>query len=200
MSERVEHYENVFMEVEAESLTVLVVAGASVQEVADVLVADAGIPELAPDDLENSAYVVVEVSGGVLALEHTGYADPHVSVLQRLSAGGRSVAVVRDNIQAHVRFGCARDGALLFDAHEYAYIDESDVSSVPDELRPLFDLAWSDLSDEEPDEEPPSAFAVGVAMAEAFTGIALDEVDFELAATPGAATYPVRWMRYLEPS
>ena len=63
-------------------------------------------------------------------------------------------AVVRHNIQAHLRFGAARDGELVFDDDEYLYVE--DPSSVPAELRPLFDLVWVDLDlDHDLDDDGP---------------------------------------------
>lgn len=179
MSEQVEHYKQVAEDVDTESLTVVVVSGATVAEVRSVIAADAGLAdgEVVEDD-ERSEYVFVEVDGGVVAMEHTGFAGPTADALTRLSSGGRSAAVVGSDIQAWDRFGCARDGILLFDDPEYTYLDADDRSRVPDELRPLFDLAWVDLqSDEEDDESDVIAFAVGLAMAEVVTGIHLTADD-----------------------
>ncbi|NYE35999.1 hypothetical protein F4692_001103 [Nocardioides cavernae] len=179
MSERVEHYTQVTEDVDTESLTVLVVSGATVADVRSVVAADAGLAdgEVVQDD-ERSAYVFVEVDGGVLAMEHSGFAGPTVEALTRLSEGGRSAAVVGSDIQAWDRFGCARDGVLLFDDPEYTFLDADDLSRVPDELRPLLDLARVDLdSDEDDDDSAALAFAVGLAMAELVTGIHLGADD-----------------------
>ena len=179
MSERVEHYRQVVEDMYVESLTVLVVAGASVAEVRAVIAGDAGLADgHEVEDHERSSYTFFEVDGGVLAMEDTGYADPTVEALTRLSEGGRSAAVVGSNIQGHDRFGCARDGVLLFDDPEYTFVEADDLSRVPEELRALFDLAWVDLdSDEEDDEGELIAFAVGLAMAEQVTGIVLSADD-----------------------
>ena len=108
----------------------------------------------------------------MLAVETTGYGDPTLAALKALSGKDGAAAVVRHNVQAHLRFGCARNGELLFDDDEYMYVDDPDV--VPRELRPLFDLAWDDLEgDEDDDDEGTDGFAVGLAMAEFVTGIEL---------------------------
>jgi len=199
MSERVEHYSEICEELDFEELTVLVVAGASVEDVRAVVLAEAGLG--ADDDVnddEVSFYGFVDVDGGVLAMEHTGYADPTVAALLRLSAGGRSAAVVRDNIQAHLRFGAARDGALLFDDDEFTFIDAAERSRVPDELRPLFDLAWVDVdSDDEVDDDEGNPIAVALAMAEAVTGVVLTADDVErVADQPRSEWHRVRIARY----
>jgi hypothetical protein len=118
-----------------------------------------------------SAYALLDVPGGVVASEWSGYADPTNDAFCRLSQGGRSSAVVRSNIQAHYRFGCARDGALLFDDDEYVFID--DLDRVPSELRGLFELAWDDLEGDVDDMSETSPVAVALAMAEVVTGLEL---------------------------
>jgi hypothetical protein len=197
MDERVEHYMQVVDEVDVESVTILVVAGASVVDVRDVITAESGLAdgqEVADD--ERSAYAFFEVDGGVLAVEYTGYAGPSVDALVRLSAGGRSAAVVGSDIQAHDRFGCARDGVLLFDDPEYTYLEADDRSRVPAELRHVFNLAWVDL-DEVDDDGEAMAFAVGLTMAELVTGIVLTADDLERMweVQPGETT-PVRTLAY----
>lgn len=202
MSERVEHYSEIVGELELEAQTILAVAGASVDEVKAVVLAEAALPTAGArlGDDEVSAYAFVEVEGGVLAIEHTGYADPSVAALVQLSSGGRTAVVVRDNIQAHVRFACARDGALLFDDDEYIFIDDEDRSRVPDELRPLFDLAWIDVEADDHDEDDEAdPTGVALAMSELATGIVLTAEDFErLEELPRDAWHAVRTMRYVE--
>lgn len=199
MSERVEHYSEMCEELDLEELTVLVVAGATVEDVKAVVLAEAGLgADDAANDDEVSFYGFVDVAGGVLAMEHTGYADPSVAALLRLSAGARSAAVVRDNIQAHLRFGAARDGTLLFDDDEFTFIDAEDRSRVPDELRPLFDLAWVDVdSDDEGEDDEGNPIAVALAMAEATTGVVLTLEDLErLMDLPRDEFHRVRTLRY----
>ena len=45
-----------------------------------------------------------------------------------------------DNIEAMTRFGYARDGEIVFDAFEYAFVD--DLDQIPAEVRDLARLAW----------------------------------------------------------
>lgn len=85
--------------------------------------------------------------------------------MRTLSEGGRTAAVVRNNILAHVRFGCARDGQLLFDDDEFRY-HVDDPTEVPEELRPLIREADSELW-----------FLVGLAMVELFTGLEINTSD-----------------------
>ena len=204
MSETVEHYSEIAEELDLEELTVLVVAGASLEEVREVVLTEAALPtggETLEDD-EVSAWGFVEVDGGVLAMEHTGYADPSRAALVTLSSVGRSAAVVRDNIQAHLRFGGARGGALLFDDNEFTFIAADERSRVPDELRPLFDLAWVDLDAEDGDEdedEDGNPIAVALAMAEQVTGVVLTAEDFErMMSLPREEWHRVRTLRYAE--
>ena len=204
MTATVEHYSELVEETGFEEGTVLLVTGATVDEVADALAADRSGTldpyDVADKDVPSHAvYSFVQLPGGVLAAEDTGYADPPNSALVALSTGGRSVAVVRDNIQAHARFACARDGVLLFDADEYVFVE--DRSGVPAELRPLFDLAWVDLdadSGEAGGDDAENPLVVGLAMAELVTGIELTVEDVDLAASRDATRYPVPTMRYAE--
>jgi hypothetical protein len=169
-----EYYERVAGALlDTESLTVLTVAGKSREQVAAAIDVDLGQSLHSEDlveagDIDRTAWAIVEVPGGALAIETTGYGDPTRGALRALSEGGGAAAVVRHNIQAHLRFGCARDGDLLFDDDEYMYIEDPNV--VPAVLRPLFDLAWDDLDDEVAGEGP-DGFAIGLAMAELVTGV-----------------------------
>ena len=80
----------------------------------------------------------IEVPGGVLAIELSGYGDPSTADLASLSTSGAS-AVVRCNIQAHDRFGCARAGELVFDDDEFTYVG---VSGRRDGLPVLVEDFW----------------------------------------------------------
>ena len=193
----IEYYSELVEETEPDG-TVLVVTGATVDEVADALGADrSGTIDLdrlaAMDQPTHAAYAFVEVPGGVLAVEDSGYADPPNAALVALSAGGRSVAVVRDNIEAHTRFGCARDGVLLFDADEYTFVE--DRSGVPAELRALFDRAWVDLEADDADEGD-DPMTVALAMAELVTGIELTAEQLEEAYGRDAPRHLVPVLRY----
>jgi hypothetical protein len=169
----VEFYEQVLPAFpDSESLTVLVVSGATREAVLTGLGADLSRPVEDAWDVEgdSTAWAAVDVPGGVLAVELTGYGDPSSADLTSLSEAG-AAAVVRCNIQAHYRFGCARAGGLVFDDDEFIYID--DRGRVPGELRRLFDAAWVDLDDDSEEGEEP--FATGLAMAELVTGLELTE-------------------------
>lgn len=201
MTASTDYYSDLFAEFfDLESITVLLVTGATPDEVAAALEVDTAAeptewPESADEDIELSDYALVPIDGGVLAIELSGYADPSRTALRTLTRGGRSAAVVRSNIQAHVRFGCARDGEVVFDDDEFSFIDETD--RVPAELRPLFDLAWVDLDAEEgPDDDDAAApFLVGLAMTEVFTGLRL--VADDLARVRTAGYRPAPSLRYV---
>lgn len=193
-NETVEHYKNLSIGDES----TLVVRGASVQEVVDALggvqLDDVSEDELDGDEAIWATYTLTAIKGGVLASEDTGYADPPNSVLVALSQGGRAAAVVRDNIQAHCRFGCARDGELLFDSDEYTFLEDRD--SVPQELRPVFDLAWIDLTEDELDPQEDDSTAVGLAMAEIVTGLHLTSADAANLEGDDATIVAVRQLQY----
>ena len=174
MAATVEFYEQVLSAFpDTESLTVLVASGVTRDAVLVGLGADLSSPlEDAWDTDEGStAWAAVEIPGGVLAVEVSGYGDPSLADLAALSKAG-AAAVVRGNIQAHYRFGCARSGELVFDDDEFIYLN--DRGRVPAELRALFDAAWSDWDDDD-QEERADPFSTGLAMAELITGVELTE-------------------------
>ena len=104
----------------------------------------------------------------MLAVEITGFGDPSKADLVALSMSG-AASVVRSNILAHYRFGCARAGELLFDADEYIFVE--DLDAVPAELQDMFRLVCDDLADEPNHVEHRDPFAVGLAMCEVVTGL-----------------------------
>jgi hypothetical protein len=124
-----------------------------------------------------SAYSFLQVGDGVVAWEDTGFADPPKRLLAALSQGGVVSAVATDNIEAMTRFGYARDGEIVFDSHEYAFVD--DLTEVPAEVRDLAALAWDDL--DSPMVETTNWFRVAMAMSEKVTGVratpAVEDVD-----------------------
>jgi hypothetical protein len=169
----VEFYEQVLSAFpDTESLTVFVAAGATRDAVLAALGADLSNPVEDAQDLDSgtAAWAAVEVPGGVLAVELSGYGDPSLADLGSVSQAG-AAAVVRSNIQAHYRFGAARAGALIFDDDEYIFVADPD--RVPVELRPLFDAAWDDVDGE--DDERADPLATGLAMAELITGMEVSE-------------------------
>ncbi|MCW2738498.1 DUF6461 domain-containing protein [Nocardioides sp.] len=118
------------------------------------------------ENAELSAYAFLQVGDGVVAYEDTGFADPPKRLLAALSAGGAVSAVATDNIEAMTRFGYARDGEIVFDAFELAFVDS--LNEVPAEVRDLAALAWEGDDD---DAETNDWFAVAMAMCEKVTGI-----------------------------
>jgi hypothetical protein len=180
----VDHYDQVAAAFpDTESLTVLTVAGATRDQVIAQLEIDPGteVEEGWQDDEEKTAWGILEIPGGVLAVEATGFGDPANADLAALSANG-GAAVTRSNILAHYRFGCARAGELVFDADEYIYIEDPD--TVPDELQDLFRLVYDELAEEPNDAEDRDPFAVGLAMCEVVTGleVSADQVQAVLAS------------------
>lgn len=118
-------------------------------------------------------------------------------MVAELSAVGGAAAVARSNIQAHERFGCARDGAVLFDADEFMYVEEEEKAGVPSELLTMFDAAWVDLDSDEGDAEPGWAGIVhAIAMASAFTGLAVTSDDLRRAMDLGY--HRIETMTYLD--
>jgi Family of unknown function (DUF6461) len=185
---------------DTESLTVLVVAGKSRAQVLQILEIDleTEVPDGDSDDLEVTGWALADIPGGVLGIEHTGYGDPTLNKLRELSEDGGAVAVVRHNVMAHLRFGCARDGELLFDDDEFMYTDHPD--TVPAALRELFDLVYDDLETDDSgntdntDEagEDANPFAVGLAMAETITGIRLIVDDITTVQSSGYFAGPTQ--------
>src|SRR5688572_28188084 len=119
--------------IDSESLTYLVAAGGTRESVASAMGIDlsSALDDASDlDPVQFSAYATTEVTGGVIAIEHSGYADPSPAALALMSADGRAAAVARSNIQAQERFGCARDGELVFDDDEFMYVDAEDKDQV----------------------------------------------------------------------
>jgi hypothetical protein len=116
---------------------------------------------------DESAYAFLQVGDGVVAWENTGFADPPGRLLAALSKGGGVSAVATDNIEAMTRFGYARDGEVVFDAVDYAFVDSLD--EIPPEVRDLARLAWVDPDG--PMVETASWAAVAQAMSEKVTGV-----------------------------
>lgn len=115
----------------------------------------------------SSAYAFLQVGDGVVAWESMGFSDPPKRLLAELSRDGATSAVVTDNIEALTRFGYARDGEIVFDEFEYAFVD--DLGQIPAEVRDLARLAWEDLDG--PMVETADWASVGMAMSEKVTGV-----------------------------
>jgi hypothetical protein len=185
--------------IDGESLSVVLVRDGTRAKVLDLLGAEAetnGQHDPVEDD-DYSAYALAEVQGGVIAFEHTGYADPSPRVLAALSELGGAAAVTRSNIQAHERFGCATDGVLVFDADEFMYVEEDEKDALPRELLPMFESVWVDLGDDgdDGDHEDAGGF-VGYAMAAKHTGVVVTSDDLRRAVQQGYHRVPT--LTYLE--
>jgi Family of unknown function (DUF6461) len=125
---------------------------------------------------ESSAYAFLQVGDGVIAYEDTGFADPPRRLMAALSRDGVVSAVATDNVEAMVRFGYARDGRVVFDSFEYAFVD--DLAEIPAEVRDLAALAWVDL-DAPIDELGADWLSVALAMSEKVTGVRADESVYD---------------------
>lgn len=185
---------------DTESLTVLSVAGATRGQVAAQLRVDLSTPvddDIWAEEEEVTAWALLDVPGGVLAVELSGFGDPSnadLAALSALSAAG-GAAVTRSNILAHYRFGCARNGGVLFDDNEFTFTEDPD--AVPAELRTLLDLVYDDL-DDRTDESAPQPFAVGLAMAEVITGVEISTAHISSVYASGFFAAPSQ--RYLDDS
>jgi hypothetical protein len=188
------HYEQVAAAFpDTESLSVLTVAGATRDQVVAQLEVDLRTPvdDDWPDQDGTTSWAILEIPGGVLAVEVTGFGDPSRADLAALSIGG-AASVVRSNVLAHYRFGCARAGELEFDADEYIYVE--DPNTVPDELQDLFRLAYDDLAEESDNSEDHDPFAVGLAMCEVVTGLEISAEQVQAVLASGFFAAPS--MRY----
>ncbi len=192
--------------IDGESLSVVLVRGGTRAKVLALLGAEPESigdhsPDLEEEEEEEeeeeddySAYALTEVQGGVIAFEHTGYADPSPRVLAALSELGGAAAVTRSNIQAHERFGCATDGVLVFDADEFMYVEKD---ALPRELLPMFESVWVDLGGDgdDGDHEDAGGF-VAYAMAAKHTGVVVTSDDLRRAVQQGYHRVPT--LTYLE--
>lgn len=166
MATPVEYYDELIDAIVVpETFSFLVVAGASRDTVAHALEVDLHDPVAHPwddkADTDYSAWALVEIDGGVLGIEYTGCWDPGVDELQSMTLGGAAAAVVRtQDEEQHLRFGCARDAALLFDAPDFRSLDDPEL--VPTELRSLLDRI-----------DDADGLALALAMAEVITGLKL---------------------------
>lgn len=158
-----------------ESLTVLTVARSDRDSVAAGLVVDLSdeVESFIWDDGVSTSWSICEVPGGVVAFELSGYGDPSLASLRTLSSNGGAVAVVRSNVQHRLRFGCARDGRVLFDDGDFAYRPTAE--GVPAELRASFDSVVVGRDLDGYSENGRDGFATALAMAEAITGVRVSE-------------------------
>lgn len=135
------------------------VLGSSRTAVIEVFGADAHAT-LPIEDAHRDGVAVVDVPGGVLAIEPNGFQGSLPEILEALSTGG-SAASMFWNVNDDNAFSCARGGRLVATVDMYDAEDADEVD-LPDDLRPLFEQA----ADEDAD-----LHAVGLAMVEQFTGV-----------------------------
>lgn len=171
--------------------TVIVAAPISVDEAVTRLFGADPSPSTKADrkarrDGIGSSYAVVQVGDGVVAFEDTGFADPPRRLLAALSQDGVTSAVATENIEAMARFGYARDGTVVFDNAEYAFVDE--LEQIPAEVRDLAALAWDDLDG--PVVATADWFSVALAMSEKVTGLRVDPI---VQDAPSRFPVPLPW-------
>jgi hypothetical protein len=138
----------------------------------------------------SSAYAILQVGDGIVAWESMGFFDPPERVLAELSRDGAVSAVVTDNVEAMTRFGYARDGQVVFDAFEYAFVDRLD--EIPAEVRDLARLAWEDL-DAPTMVETADWSGVALAMAEKVTGVRADPAVQRVRGKDNWYAVPLPW-------
>jgi Family of unknown function (DUF6461) len=139
---------------------VTLIAGALAKKVLTAFGADADerIPVAEVLDDAQAAVSVVEVDGGVIAVEFNGYQGSRPQVLQAAARPGKAASMFW-NVNGHERFGCAQRGKVLT---SYDLVLGDDRDQFPKMLLPLLELADNDQTD---------LTALGLAMAEQFTSI-----------------------------
>ncbi|GGD16920.1 hypothetical protein GCM10007231_14840 [Nocardioides daphniae] len=125
----------------------------------------------------------------MVAWEWSGFADPPRRLLVELSRNGATSAVVTDNVEGMTRFGYARDGQVVFDASEYAFVDS--IEEIPVEVRDLARLAWEDLDG--PSRETADWATVGLAMAAKVTGVRVDSQVQDVKGKKNWYAVPLPW-------
>lgn len=122
------------------------------------------------EDAYGNSVSVVDVPGGVLAIEYNGFQGAQEEVLEALSGNGPASSMFW-NVNDDNAFSCARDGQLLATVDMYDAEDPDEVDLPPD-LQALFELG----ADEDAD-----LHALGLAMIEQFTGIKITPIHVETA-------------------
>lgn len=158
------------------------VAGLSATEALTRVGADVGLPRFggAADVVFDGHRLISAVEteadsahSGAVLIEDNGYEGAQPEVLCALSRKGRAASVFW-NVEGVVMFSCARRGKLVC---------STELPEVPDELPKALNVLVRQA-----DDDGMSLVAVGVAMAEKFTGLTLD-------ASPGVinprAWYPI---------
>jgi hypothetical protein len=83
--------------------------------------------------------------------------------------------VATGNVEAMTRFGYARDGKIVFDEVDYAFVE--DLQMIPAEVRDLAALAWA--GPDASSEESADWFVVALAMAELVTGVRAEPSGYD---------------------
>jgi hypothetical protein len=145
----------------AQAGCVTVVTGATVSAVLNAFGARTDRTYAVDDTFLREAHTaacVVDVPGGVVAVEFNGYQGSRAEVLGPASRRGKAASIFW-NVNYVVQFTCARRGRTL------AMTDLSlgaDTDELPRSLRPMLSLTESDDAD---------LVAVGMAMVDRFTGL-----------------------------
>jgi hypothetical protein len=152
-----------------EAACLTVVAGASRQELLVAFGADMSTV-VDGDDIYGggerypASVAVQEVPGGVVAVELNGFQGTLPEVLSRASVLGPAASIFW-NVNDGNAFACARAGRMVARVDMYDADDPVDVE-LPADLMALFVLAT---------DGGVSMWAVGLAMVEAFTDVAVSE-------------------------
>jgi hypothetical protein len=141
---------------------ITLVADSSIKKVLKAFGADAEqrIPVADVLDDAQTAVSVIEVDGGVIAVEFNGFQGSRPEVLKEVARPGKAASMFW-NVNGHERFGCAQRGKVLT---TYDLVLGDDRDQFPKQLIVLLELAENDTTD---------LTALGVAMAEQFTGLAV---------------------------
>lgn len=161
-----------------EAACVTLIAGATSADVLEAFGVDTAVvvpPEDAygGGDVYFASVAVRDVPGGVVAVELNGFQGSVPEVLVGLSRLGRTASIFW-NVNDDNAFSCASDGEVVASVDMYDAEDPSEVD-LPADLVELFALAGDD-------EDGVSMWAVGLAMADAFTQVSVGEDDLRSAS------------------
>lgn len=156
-----------------EAACVTLVAGATARDVLDAFGADTSIALTEEDAFGGggthfASVAARQVAGGVVAVELNGFQGSKPDVLVRLSQLGLTASIFW-NVDDDNTFSAARQGEVVASVDMYDAADPSEVD-LPADLTSLFALAGDDAEDI-------SLWSVGLAMANAFTLVAVSEDD-----------------------
>jgi hypothetical protein len=160
----------------SDAACVTAIADAAVEAVLAAFGADPSI-ELTGNDAFGDDYggavAAHAVPGGVVAVELNGYQGSRGEVLARLSTLGLAASIFwnveDDNAFTYASDGEVADGVDMYDAEDPEEVD------LPPDLMALFVQAA--------DDEHPMMWAVGLAMVEQFTGVAIPREAVSASST-----------------